>query len=285
MLKKKQKENRRPIIATILFKPHQSTYSRLKIALDYGYELYIFDNSPGINTKLFVEENIKNIRYFTFEKNVGIGPALRLMCSTAYFVGNQNLLYFDQDTIFNNETLNYILGFINESSDIMHFRQREKILSVTFRDAELNRKEDINQQILISDYKVNFVDFTINSGTLFSLENLKKVGWHDESYYIDGVDYSICLSADAKGLKIAEIFDTPGLDHESKQGNKNYKFIFHTYNGRRYPLYRQKDYVYSSLRLIVKSLFINRKKTKMLLRMLLIYVFSQLLFYISKEEK
>ena len=33
------------------------------------------------------------------------------------------------------------------------------------------------------------VSFTINSGTLFFLENLRQIGWHNKSYFVDCVDY------------------------------------------------------------------------------------------------
>ena len=121
-----------------------------------------------------IEEHKENIRYFTFDRNVGIGPALKLMCATAYYEENRNLLYFDQDTIYNKETLKYIFDYINECSDTINFIRREKILSVTFRDAATNRKEKQLQKISIGKYELNIVDFTISSGTLFSLENLKK---------------------------------------------------------------------------------------------------------------
>ena len=275
---------KKPIIAIILYKPDHSAYQRIKTAIAEGYFLYIFDNFPNDKTKLLIEEHKKNIRYFTFDKNVGIGPALRLMCATAYYKGYQNLLYFDQDTIYNSETLKYIFGYINESSNTINFIRLEKILSVTFRDALTNRKEKQFKKISIGKYDLNVVDFTISSGTLFSLENLKKVGWHDESYYMDGVDYYICLSAEAVGLKVAEIFNTPGLDHQTEQGNKNYKFLFKTYSGRKYPIYRIKNYIYSSFRLTIKSVLIGSKKTLKILKMLAVYILTQALIYISKKK-
>ena len=91
---------KKPIIAIILYKPDHSTYERIKTAIAEGYKLYIFDNFPEDKSKLLIEEHKNNIKYFTFDKNVGIGPALKLMCATAYYEENQYLLYFDQDTIF-----------------------------------------------------------------------------------------------------------------------------------------------------------------------------------------
>ena len=276
---------KKPIIAIILYKPDHSTYQRIKTAITEGCKVYIFDNSPDDKSKLLIEEHKNNIRYFTFDKNVGIGLALRIMCATAYYEGNSELLYFDQDTIYNKETLEYIFDYINESSDIKYFNRREKILSVTFRDKQINRKEkQIQKKISIGTYVLSIVDLTISSGTLFYLGNLEKVGWHDESYYIDGVYYYICLSAEVAGLKVAEIFNTPGLDHVAEQGNKSYKFLFKAYSGQKYPIYRIKDYVISYLKLTVRSALLGSKKTPRILKLLIIYILVQMFFYISKED-
>lgn len=276
---------KKPLIAILLYKSKDSTFHRIKMAINNGYKLYIFDNSPCNNSKLFIEENRNNIRYFTFDRNIGIGPALKLLAATAYYEGCRNLLYFDQDTIFSKKTLNYISEYINKSSSVLYRNQMDKILSVTFRDLSINRKKDqVQDKITIGKYVLNIVDFTISSGTLFYLENLKKVGWHDESYYIDGVDYSICLSAEAVGLKVAEINNTPELDHEVDQGNKNYKFLFKTVKGKKYPFYRIKGYFVASLKLLVKSILMRSKKTKKIFKMLLKYMVKQFLIYISKEK-
>ncbi len=277
-------EQKKPIIATILYKPDQSTYKRIRAAIADGYEFYMFDNFPDDKSKSFIDEYKHRIRYFTFNENVGIGPALKLMCATAYEEDNRYLLYFDQDTIYNKDTLDYIYDYIHTSSEPITFNQKVKILSVTFRDAATRRKEKQVQKISIGKYNLNIVDFTISSGTLFSLENLKKVGWHDESYYIDGVDYYICLSARAAGFKVAEIYNTPGLDHNTEQGYQKYKFLFKRYNGRKYPLNRIKDYLNASLKLIIKSASINTRLTFRIIRLLISYLLIQSLIYLSTEQ-
>lgn len=274
---------KKPIIATILYNPDQLIYDRIKSAIEYGYEVYIFDNSPDITSKLFIQENKNKVRYFTFDKNVGIGPALRLICSTAYYEGNKNLLFFDQDTVFTEETLGFIADYLNQASSHDNSAASDKLLSVTFRDTVINRKRGILEQISIGKYSVYIVDFTISSGTLFSLENLKKVGWHDDSFKVDGVDYSVCIAAQSDLLTIGEIFDTPGLDHETCQGNSTFSFFGKRYCARRYSFFRIKDYVCSSLRLIFRSIRFNRKATLRLLMMLIIYINKQFLLRISKE--
>ena len=55
---------------------------------------------------------------------------------------------------------------------------RNKYISITF-DSTNNDVENDSQSCEILD-----VDLVINSGSLFVLENLKNIGWHNEKYYV-----------------------------------------------------------------------------------------------------
>ena len=274
----------KPVIATILYGPNDSTYHRIHLAISEGYKIYVFDNSPDNRSRLFIREHSKDIRYFTFDKNVGIGPALKLMCATAYYEENRTLLYFDQDTIYNKETLNYIYGFIAHSATSTNILQTKNILSVTFRDALTNRKEEQYKNISIGIYDLYTVDLTITSGTLFFLDKLKSVGWHNDNYYVDGVDYSICLSAEKAGFIVTEILNTPGLDHETEQEYASFRFIFKTYKGHKFPINRIIDYIRASLILIAKSALMGSKKAMIILKLLVIFIFTQFMIHISNDK-
>lgn len=276
---------KKPIIALILYRADDSAYCRMKVAVDEGYRLFIFDNFPSDKSKCFADKYRGNIRYFTFEKNVGIGPALKLLCSKAYEEQNPYLLYFDQDTVYDRDTLKFICEYLNVSSERIIYNVTEKLLSVTFRDGTVKRKEKCSEKIFVGRYELHIVDLTINSGTLFYLKNLKKVGWHDESYTMDGVDYYMCLAAKIAGLSVAEIYNTPGLDHMAEQGAKVYKFLFKRYVGRKYPVRRIQDYLRSSLKLVIKSFLIETRISLRIIRLLMSYLLIQVFIYLADEEK
>ncbi|MBR7784688.1 hypothetical protein KDM89_21375, partial [Undibacterium sp. LFS511W] len=73
---------------------------------------------------------------------------------------------------------------------------------------------------LVSPVFVEDVLVAISSGSMFFLENLKLIGWHNQTYFVDGVDYECCLRARQYGLKIGKCGDTPGFDHVSEQPDK-----------------------------------------------------------------
>jgi rhamnosyltransferase len=278
-------ERKKPIVATILYKPNQSTYKRIEAAITGGYRFYIFDNSPGPQSESFINKYKDKIKYFTLNENVGIGPALKIMCSTAYYEGNLYFLYFDQDTIYNLGTLDFVSNCINVISDRMNFENKENLFSVTFRDATRKRRGKAVNRMVVGKYELYTANLTINSGTLFFLKNLRAVGWHDESYKIDGVDYYICLAAMAAGFKVAEIYGTPGLDHNSEQESREYKFLCVKYYGRKYHPDRIKDYLNSSLKLIVKSAWIDPWLTLRIGKLLISYLLIQVFIYLSIERK
>ena len=263
------------VICTILYKPDKSAINRIQKTADSGWQIYFLDNTPG-SLKCMDELKHPLIRPFSLGKNVGIGMSLRLMAATAFYEGFSQFLYFDQDTIYTNVTLKYIeklsVFMIEQNSDIL-----KKFACITFRD--FSRTADSKEKIVckIKDYSIKLVDFTISSGSLFDLNKLKISGWHDESFFIDGVDYAVCIAIAKSGYLIGEIGPTPDLDHKSEQDDENYKFFNYQFRGRRYPGYRVKDYLHSTIKLLSLTLKFSLRRSVWIIRNLIIFIFHQVL--------
>jgi rhamnosyltransferase len=205
------------------------------------------------------------------------------MCATAYCEGFSNFLYFDQDTIFTEATLEYINCFatlwLNQKNNI-----GDECACITFRDFSRSIRQGGKLRYEVGNYSITRVDFTISSGSLFNLERLKAAGWHDDTFFIDGVDYAVCLAIAKSGCLIGEIGPTPGLDHRTEQEDGDYKILGYRFRGRRYPVYRLKDFVLSSLRLILIAARQSMKKTIWLLRSLTLFCIMQILVRIMREQ-
>lgn len=248
------------------------------MALSRNYKIFLFDNSPGSS---FIPAEVldnSNLFYFTFHKNAGIGAALRFMGSYAYNNDFDFLLYFDQDTIFSDLTLEYVENFLNLSIENRTF-SFEGLFSITFRDGIIKNAAR-EGEISSTYFTIHRTDLTISSGTVFEIEKLKKIGWHDDSYFIDGVDYFICLLAQKNGFYVAEIFDTPGLDHKTDQGDISCKIFSKVIRARRYPAYRIKNYLISSVKLIAMATKMRSRTAIVLVRMLFLYIIVQLVMYL-----
>ena len=74
---------------------------------------------------------------------------------------------------------------------------------------------------------------------------MDKYEWFDKRYFVDGVDYSFCIKSKINKFKITEIYNTPGLDHESEQGNFPLKLHNKQISGRLYPVSRNIDFIKS----------------------------------------
>ncbi|GAA4012833.1 hypothetical protein [Actimicrobium antarcticum] len=228
-------------IGFIIYKPENSFIERLNKATLDGFKIYIFDNSPE-------ESNVRDfclsrgeIVYLTIGKNIGLGLGMSSICAQAYYEGNSALLFFDQDTIFESATLSFI-----ESYYINHNILEATYSAVVF-DAS-NRQNSTSGDVL-QDVKV-----AINSGSLFFLKNLKNIGWHNESYFVDGVDYEFCLNSKRNGFKVGKFARTPGFDHSTEQADKKYRIFQKTLILRAYPLFRVRDNLKSSCKLLFSAL-------------------------------
>lgn len=270
-------------IAVILYKPHDDVWPRLRAAIEAGYPVFVFDNSPGLSPLPSDIVDSPAVEYLTLGCNSGIGEALSRLCRTAGSRGYDWLLYFDQDTIFDEMTMRFIDG-VGEQLLSGHASERSgtepKLASITFRDRP---STSARRTVRAEGIDLQVVDFTINSGTLFDLHSLERIGWHDPSFFIDGVDYAYCLAAAKAGYLVGEIAGTPGLNHSSEQDNSAYSFFGYRFIGRRYPKYRRKDFYRSSLRLIFRAMGIGVKQSVWLFKSLAIYWAVQTLIPFSKK--
>ncbi len=255
---------RKIAVGVIVYKAEQETLNRLKQAVSSGFDVYLYDNSPDEYSAKEFSKTCEKIKYYTCGKNAGLGIGLSTICAQAYSDNIEALLFFDQDTVFNVETLEFVDDYY------LHRKSLRDSHSSLFFNAK-HKKDNETQPDGVLD-----IDLTINSGSLYFLKNLKSIGWHDLTYFVDGVDYKYCLDSKAAGFKIGECSYTPGFDHVSEQADKVYNVFNKKYYLRAYPLFRMVDTIKSSLRLAVTAL--GRKEWKLsnsIVRMLSIYLVCQ----------
>lgn len=266
-------ERRKIAVGFVVYNPKSSTIDRINNAVSWGFVAYIFDNSPE---KSVIRDYIncrKNINYTTGGKNLGLGMGLSVICSQAYYDSHHALVFFDQDTLFNIATLNTIEEFyVNNQHLISDYS------AVVFNSSNFN--------VGGNEFVKCFIDVPLarNSGSLFYLENLKKINWHNEKYFVDGVDYEFCLKSRHHNFRIGEYSCTPGFDHAIEQEDKKYIIFGKTYSMRAYSLRRIIDTANSSLKIISKSVCYGEIQfTARIIKLSLIYMMTQLIVrFLSK---
>ena len=272
----------KPALAFILYNPTESVWKRISAAISEEFSVFVFDNSPSPENQNKAKEIGSSICYLKTGQNIGIGRALNYIGRSACAEGYALLLNFDQDTVFTAETLEYISRFGSACIAYMDRLRRAAVFSVTLRAGPA--PHHFRPCRILEGYDFDPVKLTINSGTLFFLDRLEEVGYHNTSYFVDCVDYSMCVEAQKHGLNIFELHDIPGLDHSIEQEDKAWKLCGKTFRGRRYPNSRIRDYLNASGRLFLRSLTVSLPTSARLMRLLLEYLFLQLVVRLAGES-
>ena len=249
-------------IGLVIYHPEESLLKRIDQMIDLGFMVYVFDNSPDDVKYTKAIKNNPKIYYLTAGKNVGIGYSLSTLCATACAHGHQMLLFLDQDTGISGRTLNFIAAYPKTLPNEI----QQQYAALVF-----NGEPSTNH--LITEVRL-----AISSGSLFNLPALKQIGWHNEKYFVDCVDYEFCVRARRCEFKIGVVKNTPDFDHVTEQPDQVINFFGKQLLVRRYSAARIKDAIGAYLKLIVGGFLKNSlSDTYTLTRSMGIYIFGQLL--------
>lgn len=257
-------------IGLVLYHPEERLLKRLDLMIELGFRVYMFDNSPFETSHNYRIQKDKGIVYLTAGKNVGIGYSLSTLCATAYSHGYERLLFLDQDTGISAETLEFIEDFQRCVSH--EFTNQYAALVFNGRAGK--------------DQTIEEVRFAISSGSLFNLTALKKIGWHNESYFVDCVDYEFCVRARYHGFKIGSVKGAPDFDHISEQPDRPFKIFGKLILVRRYSATRINDALTAYSKLIIGGFFRNKLgDTFALVKSMIIYILIQVVARLTNGRR
>lgn len=232
----------------VVYNSDVNFFVRLRNFIDAGHTIYLYDNSPS-NTFYFLKKfrfnEFKNFHYYTSGKNVGLSIAFNSIFMAAHNSGFNYALYFDQDTNFDFETISYVNTYVNNHITIDY-------LMIGLYNQSSN-----------SLFNFDIIDTThvISSGTLFNLKLLDYVGWFDTNFFVDGVDYSMCLKALNNSIPIGLFKYSPSFDHNTLQNGANYLNLFGmVFFIKKYSFDRILGVIKSHFILIIDSFFQKKYK-------------------------
>ena len=213
-------------VLVVLYNPDINCIKRIE-SLKSAVDFYIFDNSS-------LENIIVDVVYYKSQSNEGLSGAILWMYQECVRSEHKSFLFFDQDTIFSFESLEYINShFFNMNSFdlISHYSSEQKHRGL--------------------------VEFVINSGTIYPLKILEKCLINLKKYYVDCVDLTICLTAKQNNFQIISNW-APGIDHFSDQGYYEINFGIFKIKLKYYQTSRIKEFYKAHFRLIYDSIFIYK---------------------------
>lgn len=217
------------VLVFVAFFPEQDFFDRLKLSLDHGYAVIVFENTPLLSPELDLLKLHPGFTLLYEGNNRGLGYGMKKLMQQAYEMGFLQAVYFDQDTLFSPKSLQWIDHWIKNNN-----QQLPQFAAVQFAP-------NTDQQALDSSIEQTYL--LINSGCLFSLDNLEKTGWHDEKYFVEGVDYKFCLDAAAKGFLLGKVNACPDIDHEAAQPMRQRTVFGREFSFRLYPAKRQRRFL------------------------------------------
>lgn len=232
----------RPIaLGFVIFNPEDSFLPRVKKMLESGVDVYVFDNSPDKRIFKGFSGGVGRLHYLTCGKNRGLGLGISSICAHAYYDNYSAMVFFDQDSIFDGATMNFIEKFYVEHPELAVTHS-----AVVFKATKAAQDP---RECCVKD-----VALAINSGSLFYLNNLKALNWHSDGYFVDGVDYEFCLRSSLHGFRIGEYSGAPGFDHSAEQPDEEYSIFGRVYSMREYSFRRIIDVSTSSIKLTFSAL-------------------------------
>lgn len=229
------------LLTTIAYHPDLALRSRLSEALEAGFDVWVFDNTPG-GAELLTPLRDHPAFHCQDEdrKNQGLGKGMRLLMQAAAAKGHKQILYFDQDTLFSVETLVWAKKWLS-----LHPDQLAPLAAVQFTSAGNYLPPEMAQ--------LQPTPLLINSGCVFFADALQAMGWHDASFFVEGVDYKFCLDAAHAGYRLGMLKEAPGIDHEELQPRFERYFLGRHYHYRIYPRQRKINFIKALLRLATTS--------------------------------
>lgn len=262
--------NSKYAVGVILFHPDERIIARMELIIGLNLPLYVFDNSSCEQVINLINRGKGNdgLFYITAGKNVGVARSLSILCATAFAHGHRRMLFLDQDTGVSERTFKYIDEFIS-STPIQH---QQDYAAIVF-----SGKKSRGQAI--AD-----VTFAINSGSLYALHILRRLGWHNDQYFVDCVDYEFCIRAIQNGFHIGVVYNTPDFDHISEQPDRFITILGKELSVRRYSIARIKDAYTAYMRLLGYTARLLRPDLFLgVFRSLLIYTNGQVIARLPKH--
>ena len=261
-------------IASVLYNPSIDSIDRLVFFALRGHELFLYDNSAA-PTKIF--SNFSNVHYYHSRQNVGLSVSVEFLCRQSIALNLDKMIFFDQDTIFTLDTLDFVSQVISFSK--LYENLFSRTVAINFLQFSPKNRLNIRKRILNDLFEIHEVFFNINSGTLFILSNFDNYIWFDRRFFVDGVDYAFSVESATRGFKIFAVSNTPGLNHETEQGDMKIHFLNFSITSRLYPLNRNIDYLRAHCKLIYRSFFTDSIFPFLFLfRGMLSYVSHQVIF-------
>lgn len=244
----------------ISYNPDNNLLDSINLLINQVEKIIIVDNGSESekkkNINLIKDINNEKIKIIFNQENLGIATALNIGVKDALKQGYNWILTMDQDSKVSSnmiEEMFEVYSTIDES-------ERKDILSI-FPNFVDERIQSIEENSEMNAYE--YVDADITSGNLLKAEVFDKVGFFDDSLFIDLVDTDFCMRLNEENIKMIKVRDA--ILYHSLGESQTVKSIFGKFNTsnhsalRRYYMTRNRFYTWEKYK-DLNSFTLNRDK-------------------------
>ena len=183
----------------ISYNPDNNLLDSVNLLINQVDKIIIVDNGSESqkkkNINLIKDIDNKKIEVIFNEENLGIATALNIGVKEALNQGYNWILTMDQDSKASSNMVEKMLEVYNAIDE----SERKEILSI-FPNFVDERIQSIEENSNMNSYE--YVDADITSGNLLRAEVFDKVGFFDDSLFIDLVDTDFCMRLNEENIKI-----------------------------------------------------------------------------------
>ena len=245
----------------VSYNPDNNLLDSINLLINQVERIIIVDNGSesekkkNINSIRNIDE--KKIEVIFNEENLGIATALNIGIRLALKQGYNWVLTMDQDSKVSKNMVDKMLEVYNSIDE----KERGDILSI-FPNFVDERVQSIEENSEMDSYE--YVDADITSGNLLRSEVFDKVGFFDDSLFIDLVDTDFCMRLNEKNIKMIKVRDA--ILYHSLGESQSVKSIFGKFNTsnhsalRRYYMTRNRFYTWEKYKNL-NSFTLNRDKS------------------------
>lgn len=244
----------------ISYNPDNNLLDSVNLLINQVDKIIIVDNGSESqkkkNINLIKDIDNKKIEVIFNEENLGIATALNIGVKEALNQGYNWILTMDQDSKASSNMVEKMLEVYNTIDE----SERKEILSI-FPNFVDERIQSIEENSNMNSYE--YVDADITSGNLLRAEVFDKVGFFDDSLFIDLVDTDFCMRLNEENIKMIKVRDA--ILYHSLGESQSVKSIFGKFNTsnhsalRRYYMTRNRFYTWEKYK-DLNSFTLNRDK-------------------------
>ena len=188
------------VVGIVTYHPSPQTCERIQGLVDRGIAFLVYDNTPGDNFwPAAIQPHV--IRQGV---NMGLGVALKALDHAAWDGGYSHLLYFDEDIVFDENTLTWVERWYG------YHQPHSQVGLIWFNYHPKGPK-------LPEEARAYPIKIAVSACSLINVVAAKEIGGHTDRWFLEGIDYDFCFRLVQQGYQLLGVDHCPGIDPFANQ--------------------------------------------------------------------